>query len=131
MSGRPHFNHPEFHRVARLLREEGLEVINPAELDSVKMQTLAGESLDGDPVPLVEACGETWADVLARDVKVIGDKVSDILLLHDWQTSRGARLEAFVGCLCGVNIWIQQPTDTRVLIERVTLVRGLVGSIGQ
>lgn len=31
MTGLPEFNHPEFNRVAEVLRGRGLEVINPAE----------------------------------------------------------------------------------------------------
>ncbi len=101
MSGRPQFNVPLFNGVAAVLRERGLEVINPAELDSPEMQAAALASDDGNLKALEKKTGETWGDVLARDVKVVADVIDAIILLPGWEESRGARLEAFVGLLSG------------------------------
>lgn len=110
MTGLPQFNVPAFNAAAAELRVQGYEVLNPAELDSPTMQKLALESKDGNLQKLVEASGETWADVLARDVKLITDaKVTDIVLLPGWTKSRGARLEAFVGILNGVKFSSYSP----------------------
>ena len=43
---------------------------------------------------------KTWGDFLSRDVKLIADTVGGIIFLPNWEQSRGARLEAFVGILC-------------------------------
>ncbi len=122
MSGLPQFNVPMFQRVAGYLRKIGYNVISPAELDSPEMQEQALASVDGNLADLELGTGETWGDVLARDVKVIADTVTDIVLLPGWENSRGARLEAFVSILCGhsLHIWedrfpnVRPATDAEV-----------------
>lgn len=99
MSGYPQFNYPLFERAAAYLRGLGLTVVSPAELDSEKMRQLAYGSRDGDLKTMEQQSGETWADVLARDVKLIGDRIEGIVLLPKWYESPGARLETFVGLL--------------------------------
>jgi hypothetical protein len=100
MSGIPQFNFPLFHEAAAKLRTEGLEIISPAEMDSPAVQAEGMASTDGKLVD-GKIAGETWGDMLARDVKVIADQVDGIVFLPNWQTSRGARLEAFVALLTG------------------------------
>ena len=99
MSGYPQFNYPLFERAAAYLRGLGLNVVSPAEMDSAKMRALAYGSKDGNLAQMEKDSGETWADVLARDVKLIGDKIGGIVLLPKWYESPGARLETFVGLL--------------------------------
>jgi hypothetical protein len=103
MSRLPRFNYPLFHLVACHLRDTtDLEVISPTELDSKKMQALAWASKDGDLAAMEKDSGETWGDVLARDVRLIEKKIGHFALLPGWEKSRGARLEVFVGLLVGV-----------------------------
>lgn len=99
MTWRPQFNFPLFDRVAREMREAGYTVISPAELDDPAVRVVALESADGDPDPYQRATRSTWADYLSRDVKIITEQVTGIVLLPEWRISRGARLEAFVGLL--------------------------------
>lgn len=126
MSGLPQFNHPKFHEVTRLLRERGLTVINPAEEDSVQMQELAMASPDGNVEVLVEPTGETWGDVLARDVRLIANKVTNIILLPGWENSKGARLELYVSKLCGhgIYIWCEE-SDTIQHVSTESIRAGL------
>ena len=98
MSGVPQFNFPMFDRVARLLRADDYTVFSPAELDRPEIRTAALASPDGVPNERASG-GETWADFLARDVKLIADKVQGIIALPGWEHSNGARLEVFVGLL--------------------------------
>lgn len=100
MSGRPQFNIPRFDEAAEALRARGYEVVSPAELDYPAIRAACLASADGASTPETHG-GGTWADFLARDVKLIADKIGGIMLLKGWQGSRGARLEAFVGLLCG------------------------------
>lgn len=108
MSGVPQFNIPLFDKVAANLREKDVKVVSPAELDSEAMREFSLKSETGNMAELTEqlvAAGhprETWGDVLARDVKLIHDEIGAFVLLPGWQKSRGARLEVFVGLLCGV-----------------------------
>lgn len=76
MTGYPEFNHPEFNRVAKLLRAKGLLVVNPAELD--------------------KDLGQPWDHYLRRDLVVIAKKVGRVVLLSGWQNSNGATLERYV-----------------------------------
>jgi hypothetical protein len=99
MSGLPKFNYPLFLSVAKRLRESGYTVVSPAELDTPKMQALAMSSTHGDLSTMERESGETWGDVLARDVKLISDQIGGIIVLPNWFLSRGARLEVFVGLL--------------------------------
>lgn len=100
MSFRPSFNFPLFDRVTAKLREMGFSVISPAELDAPEIRAAAMASPDGEPGKYTQMANQTWADFLSRDVKLIADSVGGIVLLPEWETSRGARLEAFVGLLC-------------------------------
>lgn len=102
MTGRPRFNYPLFHLVTNYLRLAEREVISPTELDSTEMQIVAWASPDGAPTELAAKTGETWGDVLARDVRLIEKKVGAFALLPGWEKSRGARLEVFVGLLVGI-----------------------------
>jgi hypothetical protein len=101
MSGYPQFNIPLFDTVSTLLREQGLDVTSPAELDSEEMRRGALQSEHGDLADLHGCSDETWGDCLARDIKLIADVLDDIILLPEWHLSRGANLEATVGLLCG------------------------------
>lgn len=103
MSGIPQFNFPEFFRVAKLLRESGYEVVSPAEEDYKHgVGQVAEKSIDGDPTKLAES----WGTILARDVRLIADDgIEGIVFLPGWEKSRGARLEASVGLLCGLKFY--------------------------
>lgn len=106
MSGCPQFNFPAFNVAAFALRAVGYEVVSPAELDSETHRRAALASSDGNPAAYNAATGETWGDLLARDVKLIADDGLDlIIVLEGWNRSRGARLETFVGrALCGIPV---------------------------
>ena len=99
MSGYAQFNFPLFYKVATELRERGYDIVSPAELDDAEDKGVAMASPDGNPDNRDHMGGKTWADFLARDVKLIADQVKGIVFLPNWQASRGARLEAFVGLL--------------------------------
>ena len=90
MTGYDQQNFPLFDSVATKLREQGYDIVSPAELDSPEERAIA----------LANArSAQTWGDFLARDVKIIADRAQGIIFLSGWQQSRGARLEATVGLL--------------------------------
>lgn len=97
MTGIPAFNIPAFDEAAEYLRGEGFDVVSPAELDSPEIRAISLASPDG-AIATLHSHGQTWADFLARDVKLITDGGFDaIVVLPGWDKSRGARLETFVG----------------------------------
>ncbi|HXS14473.1 MAG TPA: DUF4406 domain-containing protein [Acidobacteriaceae bacterium] len=131
MSNIPQFNFPLFYKVAAELRERGWDVVSPAELDDQEDKGAAMSSPDGDPNNRDHMGGKTWADFLARDVKLIADKVQGIVFLQDWWRSRGARLEAFVGLLQKNFSFFQYETDGSVIrLERESVARKIFDGIG-
>lgn len=101
MTNIPRFNYPLFDIVTLDLRRNTREVVSPTELDSKEMQERARASLTGNFADFADL-GESWGDILARDVKLIERKIGFFALLPGWERSRGARLEVFVGLLVGV-----------------------------
>lgn len=98
MSNLPKFNFPAFYAAAAELRAQGFEVVSPAELDDQEDMGAAMKSMDG--APNQHPAGKTWGDFLARDVKLLADQgIEGIVFLPDWQKSKGAKLEAYVGLL--------------------------------
>jgi len=84
MTGKPDFNYPAFHAAAASLREQGFEVINPAEMDAA------------DAGPL------TWEQYLRRDIRKLMD-AERIALLPGWERSRGASLELHIATALGMS----------------------------
>jgi hypothetical protein len=112
MTGIPQFNYPAFDAASQGLRALGYDAISPAELDDPETRKAALASPDGAPGS-GSANGETWADFLARDVKLISDGVDAVAVLPGWQRSRGARLETFVARLNHRPVYeIEYPEDT-------------------
>ena len=120
MSGLPQFNFPLFDEAATTLRSHGFTIVSPAELDSEEVRSEALTYDDGNGVVERQLAGAfeignmTWGDALARDVKIVADECHGIILLPDWSTSRGARLEAFVGLLCAHSFAEYEPSVERV-----------------
>lgn len=107
MTGIPQFNIPAFDAAAASLRSQGHDVTNPAEEDSPAVREAAFASTTGDLADL-DPTGETWGDLLARDVKIVADRVDGVVLLPGWENSRGARLEAFVAVQCKKPVYLYQ-----------------------
>jgi len=101
MSGIPQFNYPLFQKVAETLRERGQTVINPAEMDDPAVREVSMVSEDGNFGEDGKVAGHTWGDFLSRDVKIVADLADEVCLLPDWETSRGARTEAFIALNVG------------------------------
>ena len=71
MSGLPNFNYPAFHAAAKLLRDRGHDVVNPAELNSTT---------------------DAYAVCIMRDIEELLT-CEAIVRLPGWKRSRGALLE--------------------------------------
>jgi Domain of unknown function (DUF4406) len=82
--GPPTWNYPAFEELASALRKEGRKVISPHELHE------PSEDL-------------AWDWFLRRDLTQLV-KCSDMAMLPGWQSSRGAKLEHYVGKALGLTI---------------------------
>lgn len=101
MTGLPQFNFPAFHEAATALRAAGYDIVSPAETDPPEVQAAALASTTGTLDANGKVGGETWGQILARDVQMIADTLDGIVFLPNWHKSRGAKLEAFVALLSG------------------------------
>lgn len=112
MTGRPQFNYPAFIAMAASLRAAGYEVVSPAELDDPDDKAAALASPDGHMLNYTGQTRKTWGDFLARDVKLLADDgIEGIVVLPGWESSRGARLETFVGrAMCNLPVYTWDAT---------------------
>ena len=83
MTGLPGLNFPAFNAAASALRAQGLEVVNPAELNP-------------DPTMSWEAC-------MRADIKALCD-CDTIALLPGWERSKGAHLEVHIAHRLGLQV---------------------------
>jgi hypothetical protein len=119
MTGFPKFNFPAFHEAADRLYHAGYEAVNPADLDDPAQRRAAESSTDGSIDEYQKITGMTWADFLARDVKLITDEVDALALLPGWEDSKGAQLEKHIADLAGkpcydYDAWTARGMGTRL-----------------
>ncbi len=129
MTGLPQFNFPAFDALAASLRSAGYAVISPSELDDPEDRAAALASPDGY-MHGGHHMNKTWGDFLARDVKLIADgPIDGIVILPRWETSRGARLETFVGrMLCGKAVYRWDATyEVLRKVSMLELAKGWLG----
>lgn len=91
MTNKPMFNFPEFHRVAKLLREAGYDVFNPAEYDE---QHGFDPSKD-QPKPLKHYMEHDLAELCRCD---------GLALLDGWSLSEGADIEVTVATKLDIGV---------------------------
>lgn len=87
MRGYADYNFPEFHRVAKLLRDLGHKVFNPAENDELREK-------HGLPT--------TVRHVLRDDLVFICEHAEFVALLNGWEKSKGANAELATAVAIGV-----------------------------
>ena len=114
MTSIENFNFPRFDEISAKLRAHGYDVVSPAELDSPEFRAaVMAPGISGNEKGLTGL----WGDCLARDVKLIADSgIEGIILMWQWQKSRGARLEAFVGCLCELKFGLYDENEIGLVI---------------
>ena len=90
MTGMPDLNFPAFHAAAADLRSRGVDVVNPAEINT--------------------DIGKSWKACLRADVAALCD-CDAIVLLPGWERSNGAQLELHVAHRLGIEVefYVEQP----------------------
>ena len=117
MTGREHFNFPEFHRVARKLRAAGFSVHNPAD-----KETLAGTDIPDYTKLPKEFDGRhptlTLFDVFREDLEAIMS-CDAVALLPGWEKSKGSLHEAHVARRLGLIIFTLRGDNMLVELDPV------------
>ena len=83
MTGLPEMNFPAFHAAAYLLRSQGHDVINPAEINPDKAMS--------------------WSDCMRTDIAALVT-CDSIHLLPGWGQSKGATLEHYIAKRLGMTV---------------------------
>lgn len=83
MTGLPDLNFPAFNAAARMLRDLGHDVRNPAEVG--------------------EEPGKSWEDYMRKDLRLLCD-CTHIYLLPGWEKSKGAHLELHIAHRLGMEV---------------------------
>jgi hypothetical protein len=107
------FNFKVFDAVTAELRNRGLNVVTPSELDDAATRRAALASEDGDPETYYKVADVTRGELLSRDVRIVIDSVDGVVVLPGWRKSKGARLETYTAWLSGKPIFYY-PTLRRV-----------------
>lgn len=127
MSGLPQFNLPAFDEAAAQLRDEGYDVVSPAEMDDPTIRAISLASPDGN-INTLESHGETWAQFLARDVALVaGGEFHALFVLPGWERSRGARLETFLARAM-MGLYVYEYTSRDIVPAR-ELLRAWAGGL--
>jgi len=84
MTGMPEHNFPAFHAASAALRDLGMEVVNPAEINS-------------------EPGARPWEQCLRNDIKQLCD-CDAIVLSPGWERSKGAHLELHIAHRVGIEV---------------------------
>lgn len=129
MTGYPQFNFPRFKEINDLFTAHGLRTLNPADMDIRGVKEAAMASPDGQPDENGMLGGQTWGDLLARDIKIVADVVDGVIAIDKWMASRGARLEIVVAIQCQKPLfWYRdghlsplQPSEALDLIRQNTV----------
>lgn len=106
MSGYKDFNFPAFMAAAKLLRDMGHEVFNPAENDLERDGDLAEKytkSETGD-ITEAEANGFDRRTAIKADLTFIIDEAEAIALLPGWERSKGANAEFWTAQFLGLEV---------------------------
>ena len=107
MRGFENYNYPAFDRCARVLRDQGWNVINPAELDRDQGKPISS-AYDFDPDNCYED-HEFMRSALRRDMVAIGEECTAIYMMSGWEKSKGANAELALARALGIKIFYEAP----------------------
>lgn len=99
MRGKPKFNFPAFFKAARILREQGHTVFNPAEADIEKYGSLKNINK-----AFKKNKDKLMRDVIRKDLNWIIDNAEAVAILPDWHESKGVAAEKALAKFLGLKI---------------------------
>lgn len=106
MSGRPYFNRDLFDSTAELLRNYGWDVFNPAEHDALEYgEAMLSSNPTGDHKIAKRVFGFDLRKTLAMDLEWLCRSADAIVMLPDWQMSKGATAEYYTARALGLPVY--------------------------
>jgi hypothetical protein len=107
MRGYENYNYPAFDRCARVLKQQGWIVINPAELDRQAGKP-SSNAYDFNPDTNYED-HEFMRKALLRDVVAICEQCTAIYMMSGWEHSKGAKAEYALAKALGLDVFYEAP----------------------
>jgi nucleoside 2-deoxyribosyltransferase len=104
MTGYPEFNFPAFDKAKETLKQNGWEVLSPADIDREMGFDPTGKT-GNEALPI-----GMFENIVRRDVEAILQSDS-IYMLSGWQNSRGARAELGVAEWLGIQVIFENDED--------------------
>ena len=98
MTGYAQCNIPTFEQATRDLRGQGIEVINPVELDPEDTYKASIASNTGH-INYKTIGDDSKGRIMGRDISELIDHADTVVLLKGWEESQGAMMECFVALL--------------------------------
>lgn len=106
MSGKPYFNRDLFNGAAELLRNYGWNVFNPAEHDALQYgEAMLTSNPTGDHQIAKKVFGFDLRMTLAIDLEWLCRHADAIVMLPDWQMSKGATAEYYTARALGLPVY--------------------------
>jgi hypothetical protein len=113
MTGYKDFNFPAFMAAAKMLRDMGHEVFNPAEHDLKMNDPDVYKSETGDQLE-AQAKGFDPRVAIKADLTYIIDEAEAIALLPGWERSKGANAEFWTAQFLGLEILQLVPAGEQI-----------------
>lgn len=104
MTGIPEYNKAEFDSAARYLRDEGLCVFNPADVDLANGFDARGTT-GCETKEELAALGFDLRKALAADLKFVAEEAEEVYVLPGYENSKGVAAELALAQALGLPIW--------------------------
>jgi len=115
MRGYEDYNYPAFDRQAKVLGDQGWNVINPADLDRNDNKPINGP-MQFDPDNNYED-HEFMRQALKRDMVAICDECTAMYMMSKWETSKGAKAEWHLAKALGLDIYYESPLPSQLELK--------------
>tara|TARA_R100000234_G_C4938248_1_gene151724 strand:+ start:104 stop:490 length:387 start_codon:yes stop_codon:yes gene_type:complete len=110
MRGYKDYNYPAFDERSELLREQGWNVINPADMDRADEKPNISGPMEFDPEANYED-HEFMRQALKRDMVALCDDCTAIYMLNGWEKSKGANAEKALAVALGLDVYYEDDKE--------------------
>lgn len=108
ITGYENGNRPAFYEAKESLVNMGYEVVVPFD----------NNTNDEESEVIGDNTSNKYWDILIKDIRSLL-KVQGIVFIPEWETSKGARVEAYIGLINGLPMWEFHDNNTEVYLEEL------------